>query len=93
MVSPLLKRYVKLQTGVGIIRGDVCNETFWTDLFAQYNFTHIVHFAARVGVPDSISYPRGYVRTNVECFTSLLEVIANERQSCRVPRNAFSGVR
>ncbi len=38
-------------------------------------FTHVVHLAAQAGVRHSIKVPQSYVRENVDCFLTLLEVV------------------
>ena len=53
--------------------GDVCDERLLSHLFDKYHVTVVIHFAAQAGVRHSINDPLAYVRSNIECFTVLLE--------------------
>jgi len=59
--------------GVVVQTVDVCEHEKIASLFAKHNFTHVIHLAAQAGVRYSIQNPQAYVRSNVECFVSLLE--------------------
>ena len=56
---------------------DVCDSGTISDLFDEYDFTHVIHLAAQAGVRYSIDHPQAYVKSNVECFVQLLEVLKN----------------
>jgi UDP-glucuronate 4-epimerase len=46
-------------------------------LFKKYKFTHVAHLAAQAGVRYSLKNPLAYVKSNIECFVVLLEVLRN----------------
>lgn len=56
---------------------DVCDSATIQELFDMYSFTHVIHLAAQAGVRYSIDHPQAYVKSNVECFVQLLEVLKN----------------
>lgn len=55
------------------VQGDICNREFVEQLFKQYNFTGVIHFAAESHVDNSIIGPEAFVRTNVLGTFNLLE--------------------
>jgi len=55
------------------IHGDVCDLNLLHDLFQEYQFTTVVHFAAESHVDRSIDTPLEFVHTNVVGTTCLLE--------------------
>ncbi|OYQ33322.1 dTDP-glucose 4,6-dehydratase [Flavobacterium cyanobacteriorum] len=59
--------------GYTFIQGDICNLEFVEQLFKQYNFTGVIHFAAESHVDNSITGPEAFVRTNVLGTFNLLE--------------------
>ena len=61
--------------GVEVVNGDVCDTSRLKQLFAKHRFTHVVHMAAQAGVRYSLNHPQEYVRANVQCFVSLMEVM------------------
>jgi len=62
------------QTGV-VYNTDVCDKNSVQTLIQNHDITHVVHLAAQAGVRYSIEHPQAYVRSNVECFVQLLEVL------------------
>lgn len=58
-----------------VYKVDVCDSTKIRDLIKQYRITHVIHLAAQAGVRYSIQHPQAYVKSNVECFVQLLEVL------------------
>ena len=58
-----------------VYRGDVCDGEVLQHLFAEYNFTDVVHMAAQAGVRYSLEDPQAYVSANYECFICLLDSI------------------
>lgn len=66
---------LKKEFGKEVVVGDVCNETLLTSLFEAHTFTHVVHLAAQAGVRYSLNHPLSYVRNNLECYATLLEVV------------------
>ena len=54
------------------IKGDICDEAFILDLFNQYQFDKVVHFAAESHVDNSISGPGEFINTNIVGTFNLL---------------------
>jgi dTDP-glucose 4,6-dehydratase len=54
------------------IKGDIVDETFINDLFAQYQFDGVIHLAAESHVDRSIADPLAFVKTNVIGTMNLL---------------------
>mmetsp|Transcript_17298 Transcript_17298/g.56587 ORF Transcript_17298/g.56587 Transcript_17298/m.56587 type:complete len:392 (-) Transcript_17298:657-1832(-) len=76
--SPELKRARAQRlrdAGVQMVEGDLCDEAGLTALIAQHGVTHVASMAAQAGVRYSLSNPQSYVRSNVQCFVSLLEAL------------------
>ncbi len=48
------------------IEGDICNETQVNDLFNQYQFDSVFHFAAESHVDNSIHTPEIFLDTNIK---------------------------
>ena len=69
-----LKRTRANQTGV-VYNTDVCNKDSIQSMLQKHKITHVIHLAAQAGVRYSIEHPQAYVRSNVECFVQLLEVL------------------
>ncbi len=55
------------------IQGDICDERLVNDLFGQYDFTGVIHFAAESHVDNSIKGPRAFINTNLVGTFNLLE--------------------
>ncbi|WP_291275193.1 dTDP-glucose 4,6-dehydratase [Flavobacterium sp.] len=55
------------------VQGDICDRTFIEDLFANYQFHDVIHFAAESHVDNSISGPEAFIRTNVLGTFNLLD--------------------
>lgn len=55
------------------VQGDICDKTLVTDLFAQYSFDTVVHFAAESHVDRSIAEPDIFIKTNVLGTQNLLD--------------------
>lgn len=56
------------------VEGDICDRLLLDELFKQYNFTRVVHFAAESHVDNSISNPDAFVQTNIVGTHRLLQV-------------------
>lgn len=56
------------------VEGDICDRTLVSDLFGQYRFDGVVHFAAESHVDNSIAGPEAFIRTNVNGTFVLLDV-------------------
>ena len=54
------------------VRGDVCDAALVGELFREYDFDRVIHFAAESHVDRSIAAPEAFVRTNVEGTVNLL---------------------
>ena len=59
------------------ILGDICERVLVEDLFKEYNFSGVIHFAAESHVDNSIKNPDAFVRTNVFGTFNLLDVAKN----------------
>ena len=59
------------------IEGDICDRDLVENLFKEYNFTGVIHFAAESHVDNSIKNPDAFVRTNVFGTFNLLDVAKN----------------
>lgn len=55
------------------VQGDICDKEFIDALFAKYQFTDVIHFAAESHVDNSISGPEAFVKTNVIGTFNLLD--------------------
>ena len=55
------------------VQGDIADAAFVEQLFDEYGFTSVVHFAAESHVDRSISAPMAFVRTNTLGTVVLLE--------------------
>ena len=63
------------EAGVELVEGDLCNESLLVGLHERRKFTHVANLAGQAGVRYSLANPQAYVRTNVQCFLTLLEVL------------------
>lgn len=54
------------------IKGDICDATFLHELFQEYQFNHVIHFAAESHVDRSIKDPLAFVNTNIIGTVNLL---------------------
>ena len=57
---------------VELVVGDFGDETLVRELIARRGITAIIHFAAKIVVPDSVSDPLGYYLNNTAMARSLL---------------------
>jgi len=60
-----------------VINGDVCDEKLISNIIKNYGIKKVIHMAAQAGVRYSLKNPQAYVKSNVECFVHLLEVLKN----------------
>ncbi|KJE95471.1 UDP-glucuronat epimerase [Capsaspora owczarzaki ATCC 30864] len=65
---------------VRVITGDVCDAELLRSLFSSVDITHVVHLAAQAGVRYSLDHPLAYIRANVKCFITLLEVCFHTKE-------------
>jgi len=68
----LLKQYGPQR--VAIFRGDICDETFMTNVFENTGPEWVCHMAARAGVRPSIQDPYVYIHSNIKGTTLLMEL-------------------
>lgn len=57
------RRY-NVPTSATFIKGDICDHAFMTSVFADRKFDVVMHFAARILVPESMEKPYDYFQTN-----------------------------
>lgn len=60
------------------IKGDIVDEKFINDLFAEHNFDGVLHLAAESHVDRSIEDPLAFVKTNVIGTMNLLNAAKNQ---------------
>ncbi len=56
------------------INGDICNKKVLNELFEEYKFFAVFHFAAESHVDRSIDSPKQFIQTNIFGTFNLLEV-------------------
>ena len=59
--------------GVPIVVGDTGDQPLVARLIAEHEVTDVIHFAASIVVPDSVSDPLGYYRNNTANSRALIE--------------------
>src|SRR5712692_5209792 len=59
--------------GVSLITGETGDEALVARLIAEHGVSAIIHFAASIVVPDSVSDPLGYYRNNTVNSRALIE--------------------
>lgn len=59
------------------IQGDICDRNFINNLYNQYQFHDVIHFAAESHVDNSISGPEAFIKTNVLGTFNLLDAARN----------------
>lgn len=62
-----------------LVIGDLADVNFLENLFSQYQFSAVMHFAASSLVSESISDPAKYYRNNVAGTLNLLEVMLRHK--------------
>lgn len=50
--------------GVRLLKGDITDRPFVQDVFAKNKYDIVMHFAARILVPESMQHPHDYFTTN-----------------------------
>jgi len=58
--------------GAPLVVGDFGDESLVSDLIARHNVDEIIHFAAKIVVPDSVADPLGYYLNNTAKARTLL---------------------
>ncbi len=56
------------------VKGDICDRALVESLFAKYNLSGVIHFAAESHVDNSISGPEEFIRTNINGTFTLVDV-------------------
>ena len=64
---------VETASNYEFVQGDICDKSFIDALFAKYQFTDVIHFAAESHVDNSISGPEAFIKTNVLGTFNLLD--------------------
>jgi len=72
--------------GVTFYHGDVADVSLLTRIFAEHKIAALMHFAAKLIVPESVANPGLYYHNNMGKFTVLL----NETAAARIPHVIFS---
>jgi UDP-glucose 4-epimerase len=73
-------------SGVPLVVGDFGDEDLVTETIARYDVEEIIHFAAKIVVPESVADPLGYYLNNTAKARNLLETATG----CEVRRFIFS---
>ena len=60
--------------GAPLIIGDLADRTLLSEVLAQGNFAAVLHFAAHIVVPESVSHPLKYYGNNTRNTLQLLEL-------------------
>lgn len=59
-----------------IIRGDICDRTFVQSVFQNESFDAVMHFAAKILVPESMEKPYEYFQTNTFGAAKVIDAAA-----------------
>ena len=59
------------------IKGDICDRDLVENLFENYNFNGVIHFASESHVDNSIKNPDAFVKTNINGTFNLIDVAKN----------------
>tara|TARA_R110002073_G_scaffold325056_1_gene503566 strand:+ start:2547 stop:3557 length:1011 start_codon:yes stop_codon:yes gene_type:complete len=59
------------------VEGDICDRKLVQNIFDEYNFQGVIHFAAESHVDNSISNPDAFIKTNVFGTFTLLDIAKN----------------
>ena len=65
-------RDIEDKSNYTFVKGDIADATLVNDLFAEHQFTGVLHCAAESHVDRSITDPLAFVKTNVLGTTTLL---------------------
>ena len=68
---------IENNTRYTFVEGDICNRNLVKELFKQYRFKGVIHFAAESHVDNSIKNPDAFVKTNVFGTFNLLDIAKN----------------
>ena len=59
------------------VKGDICDRALVEDLFVEYDFNAVIHFAAESHVDNSINKPTAFINTNILGTFNVLDVAKN----------------
>lgn len=59
------------------VKGDICDRALVEDLFVEYDFNAVIHFAAESHVDNSIKKPTAFISTNILGTFNVLDVAKN----------------
>ena len=68
---------IENNTRYTFVEGDICDRNLVEELFKQYRFKGVIHFAAESHVDNSIKNPDAFVKTNVFGTFNLLDIAKN----------------
>eukprot|EP00928_Gymnodinium_smaydae_P057059 TRINITY_DN40331_c0_g1_i1.p1 TRINITY_DN40331_c0_g1~~TRINITY_DN40331_c0_g1_i1.p1 ORF type:complete len:421 (+),score=87.66 TRINITY_DN40331_c0_g1_i1:142-1404(+) len=80
------------EAGVYTVEGDLNDKWLLEEIFRTCRFTHILHLAAQAGVRYAKKDPLSYVKSNVEGFVNVLEVVKEQPAIPRVVYASSSSV-
>lgn len=63
------------ERGIPVIEGDLCDSIKLEETFRQNDFTHVLNLAAQAGVRYALKNPKAYLKSNLEGFLTLLEIL------------------
>lgn len=67
--------YADAVVGGDLIIGNLANRSDLQNIFGQYQFDVVMHFASFIQVGESIQHPLKYYQNNVACTLNLLEMM------------------
>lgn len=65
---------IECHKNYAFVKGDICDKTLVNKLFNDYDFSHIIHFAAESHVDKSIEGPEAFINTNILGTFNLLDI-------------------
>jgi len=63
------------EAGIAVIEGDLCDKPALQRIFNEHDFTHVLNLAAQAGVRYAQKNPMAYLKSNLEGFLVLLEIL------------------
>lgn len=75
VVDNLSKGYRDAVLGARLHVGDIADKIFLMQLFNQYSFAAVMHFASFIEVAESVKNPAKYYQNNVAATLNLLDVM------------------
>ncbi len=75
--SPEVLNRLKMITGedIPVCEGDVQDKAFLREVFSQYQFDSVIHFAGYKAVGESVEKPLKYYQNNIAATLNLIEVM------------------